>query len=386
MRPDGSCQVCDPKVDKQHWSPRTGGRCEDDNPCTINDACKDGKCEGAYYGDRCSDQLTCTEDICDGKGGCSNSLKSGYCAIDRECYEDGDRSLDGCQLCDVATSTTAWTAIAKLCKVGNQCHLPDEKDSTGCGICDPDQDAKAWSQTPDTCVIAGKCRKQDETELGGCGVCNAKLSSTAFSAPAGKCRIGGVCYDDGSKTQAGCHRCDISKSRNTWTPISATTTTTDFEAGLAGFVADPAKDGVGWTATDLRAHGGSQSLHYGDPSKKNYDNKAINAGSVRKTAIVLPAGQKTSLVFWLYVDPEHSASFDKLTLQIDGKEVWKKDPANTVAPANHRKWIPIEVDLSAHAGKTITLSFAFSTEDAWNNSGEGVFIDDLVIYTACGPL
>ncbi|HAN31891.1 MAG TPA: hypothetical protein DCQ06_09870, partial [Myxococcales bacterium] len=47
-----------------------GGSCDDGNPCTVSDACKDGVCAGD--GPDCDDDNPCTTDPCSVSAGCSN--------------------------------------------------------------------------------------------------------------------------------------------------------------------------------------------------------------------------------------------------------------------------------------------------------------------------
>ena len=43
----------------------------------------------------------------------------------------------------------------------------------------------------------------------------------------------------------------------------------------------------------------------------------------------------------------------------------------------------ITIDLSSYAGQTVTVTFDFDTDDDFLNSGEGIYIDDIMLFHAC---
>lgn len=104
------CLECDSSTDPHAWSPANGGACDDKDPCTKDDYCRAGVCQGTSYVKACTDQLACTEDLCDGRGGClGHPLRPGYCLIDGVCFLDGEKDASGCNVCDVSKSTSSWT-------------------------------------------------------------------------------------------------------------------------------------------------------------------------------------------------------------------------------------------------------------------------------------
>ncbi|MCK5800759.1 MAG: hypothetical protein KAI47_26410, partial [Deltaproteobacteria bacterium] len=217
ISPSDPCRVCNPKVAPRKWSGREGGSCDDDNPCTVNDVCKGGFCEGNYYGNRCNDLLICTKDVCDGKGGCSNTLESNTCLIKGVCHKQGEASADGCARCDPTKDQHAWTPLTSLCRIGAHCYAGGSFDSTGCGICDPTANDKGWSLAPKTCVIDGACLKAGDADATGCATCDPKKSTSVFTPAADKCVIGGVCYAKDALGPGGCGRCDPATSAAVWT-------------------------------------------------------------------------------------------------------------------------------------------------------------------------
>jgi hypothetical protein len=383
--PTDPCQKCDPSVSQTKWSDASGAKCDDEDPCTMNDVCKEGECRGEYFGNLCGDGLQCTDDICDGKGGCDNKLLKGWCIIEKQCYKDGEKDASGCSICVASKDPFKWTNLPNLCKIGASCFKPGEKDATGCGVCDPSKNPLAWSQATDGCLIQGTCYKTGATTPSGCGVCDPQKSFTSWTPTSGSCLIRGTCYPNAAKSATGCGVCDAGKDPSTWTPAPGVTTKLyDFESGLGGFTVDTPVQKVGWQVSTKRARGGTSSLYYGDPAAGTYDNGAQNKGTATSASVTLPAGKKAALIFWLYLDTETATSFDVLTIHANSTMVWQKSES-TVPASSYRTWIPVEVDLSALAGSSIQLLFSFDTKDAWSNTGEGVFIDDLAVITNCAP-
>ena len=49
-----------------------------------------------------------------------------------------------------------------------------------------------------------------------------------------------------------------------------------------------------------------------------------------------------------------------------------------------RNWREVEIDLSAYAGQTnLVLRWSFDSIDALNNKGEGIYLDEIVLYSGC---
>ncbi len=382
--PKDPCKACDPTQSLTKWSAASGKKCDDQSACTINDVCKAGVCAGTYYGNKCGDGKGCTDDKCDGKGGCSNPMKSGNCLIGGKCYKDKVYDSNGCGFCDSTKSLWAWTPTPDICKIGLYCFTKGTKDASGCGVCDPKKDAKGWSPSTDKCLIGGVCYAKGDKHSSKCATCDPAKSQSAWTPDSGKCWISGKCYASGVKDKTGCGSCNTAASSLSWTPVSgATIKASTFETGLNSFTVSAAVKGVGWQQSASRAHGGSKgSLHYGSKSAGGYDTGAINKGTAKSPAYTLASGKKAVLYFWVYMDTETTDKFDMLSATVQGTVVWKKD-STTMPAANYRRWVPIEVDLSSFAGKTVNITFSFDTGDAWANSSEGVYIDDVKVVSGC---
>lgn len=380
-RPDDPCQACDPAKGSTRWSLKEGGSCDDGNACTKNDVCSASGCKGEGF--TCNDSLKCTDDVCDGKGGCKNTLQAGFCNINKTCYADQARSATGCGRCEVSVSTTAFTPLKDLCQIGSACYAPGDKDTSGCGVCDPKKNGSGWSIAPSACAIAGQCLASGAKDATGCGVCDPTRSQTAFSPLTNMCLIAGRCYSDGGASATTCGVCTPSKAGDDWSAANnATVALEDFEGATNVFTLDAIVNGVGWRVSTKRAHSGTKSLHYGDPSKGNYDNGKANKGGAVRVAVTIPSSGKSALFMWVFVDVETSDTADLLRIKAGTTTLWQKS-ATTLPTQAYRRWVPIEVDLSSLAGTSAVLTIEMDTVDGWANLTEGVYIDDVRVVTAC---
>lgn len=99
--------------------------CDDGDPCTRDDRCGSGGCEGIPY--VCDDGSSCTEDQCDGVGGCNYPVVGGACLIGGACFAAGQVKAD--DPCRVCAGGQAWSPNDggacedgdEVCTVGDRC-------------------------------------------------------------------------------------------------------------------------------------------------------------------------------------------------------------------------------------------------------------------------
>ena len=105
--------------------------CDDQDPCTTNDRCRDDGCRGSLI--PVDDQLTCTEDRCDPDGAIVHELLAGACLIDGTCYQGGQVDPQNpCRVCDLGQAE-AWTSNDGVaCTDGDEC---TEGDVCADGAC-----------------------------------------------------------------------------------------------------------------------------------------------------------------------------------------------------------------------------------------------------------
>jgi hypothetical protein len=116
--PDNPCLVCRPSQSAGQWVETT--TCDDGDPCTLDDRCHDGECQGSAY--RCDAGSMCARSRCDGKGGCIDELFPGHCRIDGLCLRDGQwHPADPCLRCDPSAAVDRWTLATGPACPGGTC-------------------------------------------------------------------------------------------------------------------------------------------------------------------------------------------------------------------------------------------------------------------------
>ena len=172
--------------------------------------------------------------------------------------------------------------------------------------------------------------------------------------------------------------------------------------------------GGGWTASGLwhrstlRANSPSTAWYYGVESTRTYDTSAANAGRLTSTAIQLPHDLDTVLIYREWREVEDVPFADSARVEIGtGPNRWEtasqSEFTTAVVPLNWQgrasavgwslpvepefstpQWVSRAVDLSAYAGKTIRIRFAFDTIDAFFNDFEGWYVDDVNVFADAG--
>ncbi|NUN15709.1 MAG: carboxypeptidase regulatory-like domain-containing protein, partial [Myxococcales bacterium] len=125
------------------------------------------------------------------------------------------------------------------------------------------------------------------------------------------------------------------------------------------------------------------ALYYGNLATKNF-NDGVSSGQVTSPALPVPDRDGAELSFMLYMATDSGATTDTLVLDVlDGATVttvWTKAQYTTFS-----QWKKQTVSMAAFKGKAIQLRWTFNTVTANNNSGEGVYIDDIQLDTPCPP-
>ncbi len=202
VSPTDACRTCQPGVSASAWSVDIKLNCDDGDPCTQFDSCKqDGSCGGAKLG--CDDGNVCTLDACTAKDGCTSTPADGNaCEDNNPCTLDDVCKGSKCQagatplVCDDKNPCTKDSCAAgKGCTAANDPTACD--DNEGCTIdsCDPTTGCKHVNlQVGDPCSTGDLC------------------ITGASCSPALKCQGGSplscedknVCTDDSCKPDKGC--------------------------------------------------------------------------------------------------------------------------------------------------------------------------------------
>jgi len=373
--------------------------CDLSNPCLEPSCGTNHKCEYAEVADCClvDDECDdgddeCTEDLCVGNGcvfeltgeeGCC--LEAEDCPVSDICMEPqcGDNHLcfeepvpncchedaecdDGDELCTIDTC------------IDDQCvYTPTGAE----GCCEADSDCV----NPDLCMA---------------GTCNPDTTSCTYEPISGCCHTDDDCDDgDDDCTDDTCvdNQCLFTNNGGpgcceefTWEQ--------NFDSGDGGFdfvnQFDFGLITLGWQVSGACGFNSpSSALYYGSAegfmgfgacsyimSVPGFEIPLPSEGTATSQSITLPPTQDYTLTFQVLADIEPA---DNLELKImeNGSPtvVWEKaDLPDGLGDG----WQSASVDLSAFAGKTVKLSFSFSTQGT-GTGGTGVIIDDLSLTADC---
>ena len=226
--------------------------CDDDDVCTLGDACLGGQCEPGAEALPCDDGDPCTDDLCDPADGCLHVPNEAPCDDDDACTA-GDTCVDGaCQSgvglsCDDHEACTSDSCDPLLgcvfaalgggapCDDADACTAGDACDGDGAcagapvdcddaDLCTDDACAPATgcTHTPNTapCDDGDPCTIDDTCQGGACAAgspadcddgdactldtCAAPQGCSSSPAPASQCDDGDPCTDDACDPAAGC--------------------------------------------------------------------------------------------------------------------------------------------------------------------------------------
>ncbi len=152
--------LCDKALGCQ--SKANSAPCDDNNKCSTDDSCADGKCNGGPAV-QCDDKNPCTDDGCDAGKGCLTAPNTLPCTLGTACDQGvcnaGTCTSTGQKSCDDGNPCTTDTCDAKV-----GCIYAAVADSTNCG-------------QGDNCVAASQC-KAGKCEAGSKTVCDDKNPCT----------------------------------------------------------------------------------------------------------------------------------------------------------------------------------------------------------------
>ncbi|MBM4394752.1 MAG: hypothetical protein FJ087_03570 [Deltaproteobacteria bacterium] len=203
--------------------------CEDGDPCTLGDQCRDGECVTGFLPLDCWDGNPCTADLCT-PAGCENPAVAILCEDGDVCTE-GDRCVEGaCTAGDAVVCDDGNDCTTEACYAGMGCQY-DIVDSpccskTGANVCDdknpcthdvcnpggtPGVDLcrnTPWTGPcndgnlctgPDRCGEDGKCAgpERDCDDQNGCTAdsCDPK-KGCVYTVVGGACDDGSLCTTD----------------------------------------------------------------------------------------------------------------------------------------------------------------------------------------------
>lgn len=343
--------------------------------------------EGAYIDDivittgccaediDCEDGNPCSVDKCTGFGkACSYQEKQDCCQADSDCNDNNLCTKDSCKK---EGGICLFELIPECCHTDKDC---DDKNECTKDICP--NDGAICKHLPLCCLIDSDCISLDKCLKGKCNFGKCEFIDTC-------CKSDSECDDKDSCTIDICNMGDCihkpAYKPGCCFPIAFSAY---FDGSDEGFSTDPAVDGVGWyvvqSGQNMSPPG---ALYYGDPSKKNFDNGKANKGGAMSSFFDIFPDSETTLRFYLWMDTESGEYYDSLKVylveQTEGEDkkylIWSKSNIQM------KKWIEIKTDISAFAGRKVALLFYFDSGDSYANSGEGVYIDNITVESACMP-
>ena len=153
---EGPCLagVCDPESDTGCALVPVEGPCDDGDACTAQGQCEEGLCAPGETVS-CEDDNPCTIDHCDALAGCVHLPKQSPCCVGTEnLCEDGNPCTD--DSCDPVTAACAHTPNSAPCDDGDPCTVDDQCAEGGCQ--GPPKDCDDGNPcTDDYCAPEGGC-------------------------------------------------------------------------------------------------------------------------------------------------------------------------------------------------------------------------------------
>ena len=174
----GKCSIADGSC---KYTFQASSACNDGNACTENETCVTDVCKGT--GISCDDKNTCTSDSCDSKTGCTHANVAGAC-------DDGSKCTDK-DSCDAGKCTGTAVDAATFCDDKNPCTTDTCDVAKGC-VGAPGTGSKCDDGNP--CTDGDTCKD---------GKCSSDINNCA-------CQTDAECKDDGNLCN-GILFCDKSK-------------------------------------------------------------------------------------------------------------------------------------------------------------------------------
>ena len=343
---------------------------------------------GCCTGDsQCDDLDPCTNEHCADGGGCAWEAIPGCCAADSDCQDDDPCTLDACVFDgdDPAVGGVCeHEQVEECCELDGDCD--DGNDCTD-DVC-PFSGASCRHLTT-CCAFDKDCEDEDPCTEGICQQESCRYVDICCHANS-DCDDGELCTKDLCQADGSC----LHKPAYLPGCCVPDIFDEDFDGGVGDWTFSGGDGNVGWNyVTTLKSASAPGALYYGDPATLSYDSGGSgsddpwdwsygygNEGDATSGKILLPYGMAIELSFALWIDAEGCC--DNLSLFIDdGAEefrVWESGSSTTT-----KEWTTIRVDVSALAGRSVTLRLNFDADSSVFY--EGAYVDDLRFTTTCGP-
>jgi hypothetical protein len=151
-------------------------------------------------------------------------------------------------------------------------------------------------------------------------------------------------------------------------------------------------DEVTWWSLPFQFSSPPCALYLGDPQTLSYDTGSSIKLELLSPVFELPAEVALQLTFQLFMlteilpSPLYPYDHDVLFLYYEPvgagqtTEVWS---SKSTLNSTGNQWLPMAIDLSAHAGSSGRFRFVFDTLNSIDNNNLGIYLDDFSIATIC---
>jgi len=271
------------------------------------------------------------------------------------------------------------------------------------GCCESTADCDdAYACTEDACVegscqnnlIAGCCVADGECDDGrACttDACDMATHSCVFVDTGGCCTTAADCNDGDACTSDVCQPNGTCRHGANVTDPSCCEAGNFFEehfslSALTTFTVQGDGSQVRWRAYNGHVFTPPFALYYGNPATQDFDSGARTFGTATSDPIAIPTtAHATKLTFNVWLDVDGFPFDDLLSARVivggNAFTLWER----TDLPfGSMEQWIPVTIDLPPQvAGRTIRVQFAFDSVDEQDNDGEGIYVDDVQVYSTC---
>tara|TARA_Y100001968_G_C19445948_1_gene765371 strand:- start:817 stop:1962 length:1146 start_codon:yes stop_codon:yes gene_type:complete len=160
-----------------------------------------------------------------------------------------------------------------------------------------------------------------------------------------------------------------------------------FDGGFLSFFTNT--QGYSWGYSTNQAHSSTRSLYFGDIGSLDYD-----GGTTLSTLTLNPIGTlgggTLKLHFWVWADIDEGSHTDLLCARVGDSIQGSVNPhmeQQCIKPLYDfsvtdpdQRWQEQSLYFTGTRGEDAAIEFLFDTVDELNNSGEGVYIDDISLY------
>jgi hypothetical protein len=236
--------------------------------------------------------------------------------------------------------------------------------------------------TGDFCE-AGVCTHQikDCSDANACtlDLCSPETGQCAYELV--DCDDGNECTLDSCKPATGCETIELADC----CPADVVAAW-DFEGEVPGLeitnLAAGGSPDVTWSLSSQRAYTGASSLYFGDLGTLTYSSGHRVRGMALLPPVTVPVGFDAELRVMVWPDIEDATDWDTFTVYAVVGDQRVPVLVKTLQ-TKYEEWNEMTVLLNPFAGQTVRIGLHFDSVDGGDNTGEGIYVDDLRLAARC---